>query len=105
MIERSYLSREHVEAEVTATGSDGIDLDPATLPVEFAFVAVGTEPGDADWHPAEHLRGNVSASSSDQARSSSTAATTTSGTTSPTTPKSRSRHSGNSASTDWEARP
>jgi hypothetical protein len=59
MIERSYLSREYVEAEVTATTAAGTPIAPADLTVQLAFVAVGTEPADTDWHPAVHLRGDV----------------------------------------------
>lgn len=59
MIERSYLSRDHVEAEVTATTPDGQPVDPVGLTVEFAFVAVGADPADEDWHTTEHLRGDV----------------------------------------------
>jgi hypothetical protein len=59
VIERSYLSREYVEAEVAATAPGGQAIDPAEIVVEFAFVAVGAEPADTDWHPTEHLRGDV----------------------------------------------
>lgn len=56
MRELSYLSLEYVEAEVSATTPDGQPIDPAGLPVSLAFVAVGAEPGDLDWHTAVFLR-------------------------------------------------
>lgn len=59
MREQSRLSLEYFEAEVTANGPDGVPLEPATLPVEFAFVAIGTEPADADWVAAAHQRDDV----------------------------------------------
>jgi hypothetical protein len=59
MREQSRLSREFFDAEVTAKGADGAQLDPATLPVEFAFVAVGAEPTDSDWHAATHQHDDV----------------------------------------------
>jgi hypothetical protein len=59
VIERSHLSLEYVEAEVTATTPDGQPIDPAELSVQLAFVPVGTDPSDTDWHAAEHLRGDI----------------------------------------------
>jgi len=59
MRELSYLSREHVEAEVTATTPAGQPVNPDELAVQLAFVAVGAEPADTDWHTAEHLRGDI----------------------------------------------
>lgn len=59
MIERSVLSREFVEAEIVATTPGGQAVDPVYIVVELAFVIVGTDPVDADWHAATHLRNAV----------------------------------------------
>jgi hypothetical protein len=59
MREQSRLSREFFDAEVTANSADGVKLDPATLPVEFAFVDIGAEPTGSDWHTATLQHGDV----------------------------------------------
>ena len=41
----SSLTKEYVETIVSAR------YDPTSLPVEFAFVAEGVEPEEADWSP------------------------------------------------------
>ena len=59
MRRQSALSRAFFEAEVTATGPDGTEIPPASLPVELAFVGVGAEPDEDDWQPGVHLRDDV----------------------------------------------
>lgn len=59
MIEQSRLSTKYVHAAVTATTYAGQPIDPATLPVQLAFVPVGTEPASGDWQDAVHITGDI----------------------------------------------
>ncbi|MGW4487836.1 hypothetical protein ACWEOE_28810 [Amycolatopsis sp. NPDC004368] len=59
MRRQAFISREFVEGRVSAKTPDGVPVDPSTLVVAFAFMAGQLEPGDADWHSAEHLRDDV----------------------------------------------
>lgn len=59
MIEQSRLSTRYVHAEITATTFAGDPIDPATLPVQLAFVPVGAEPATGDWFDAVRITGSV----------------------------------------------
>lgn len=55
----SSLATEYVSYRVTATDYDGAAIDLSGDTVRLAFVAVGTEPGDADWHNATWVSPSV----------------------------------------------
>lgn len=58
---QSSLSTEYVPFKVTATNVDGTPIDPSQSQAKMAFVGVGQEPVEADWHDATWFGGNTAA--------------------------------------------
>lgn len=48
-ISLSSLSTDYISIPVTATGNNGLAVNPTSDPVAFAFKAVGVNPASGDW--------------------------------------------------------